>query len=196
MNPPERVTISLDDETANLFKSMKKELKVSQSELMREALKFYGKYRMLFDSVDEVKVRTFVELLATGEHIIVDIDHWLLFLDLIETHPGKERFWEAHKAICAAHAEEFKYKRYRADYVLKRLETCNLFKLHEDSTDAFTLVLGPDIARKFIKTEIEEILGRMGLEVGVKEDVAKLRVRIVHDLQKERGGRLTIDEKV
>jgi len=32
--------------------------------------------------------------------------------------------------------------------------------------------------------------------VGVKEDVAKLRVRIGHDLPKERGGRLTIDEKV
>ena len=185
MNPPERVTISLDDETANLFKAMKKELKVSQSALMREALKFYRKYRTLFDSVDEVKLRTFIELLSTGEHVIVDIDHWLLFLDLIETHPGSERFWEAHKAICAAHAEEFKYKRYHADHVLKRLETCNLFKLHEDSTDAFTVVLSPDIARKFIKTEIEEILGRMGLEVGIKEDMAKLRVRIVHAYERK-----------
>ena len=41
MKQPGRVTISLDEEAAELFKKVRKELKVSQSELMREALKFY-----------------------------------------------------------------------------------------------------------------------------------------------------------
>jgi hypothetical protein len=57
MKPPERVTIALDEETAELFKKVKKELRVSQSELMREALKFYCEYRTLFEPVGVEKVR-------------------------------------------------------------------------------------------------------------------------------------------
>ncbi len=181
MKLPERVTIALDEETTELFKKAKKGLKVSQSELMREALKFYCKYRMLFEPVDEVKVRTYIEMLSTGEHIIMDIDHWLLFLNFVESHPEKEKFWGLHREVCQAHAEQFKYKLYHAEYILKRLEACNLFKLSEDAENAFTLVLGPDITREFVKTELEEIFGGMGLKVEIKEDLAKLRVRVLQD---------------
>jgi hypothetical protein len=184
MKPPERVTIALDEETAELFKKVKKELRVSQSELMREALKFYCEYRTLFEPVDAEKVRAYIEMLPAGEHIIMDIDHWLLFLNFIESHPEKDKFWESHKAICEAHAEQFKYKLYHAEYILKRLEACNLFKLNEDSENAFTQVLGQDITRKFIKTELEEIFGGMGLKVEIKEDLAKLRVRVLQDLNR------------
>jgi hypothetical protein len=184
MKPPERVTIALDEETAELFKKAKKELRVSQSELMREALKFYCEYRTLFEPVDAEKVRAYIEMLPAGEHIIMDIDHWLLFLNFIESHPEKDKFWESHKAICEAHAEQFKYKLYHAEYILKRLEACNLFKLNEDSENAFTQVLGQDITRKFIKTELEEIFGGMGLKVEIKEDLAKLRVRVLQDLNR------------
>lgn len=178
------VTVALDEETFEVFKKMKDELRVSQSELMREALKFYCKYRTLFESVDAEKVSTYIEMLLAGEHIIMDIDHWLLFLNFIESHPEKDKFWESHKEICEAHAEQFKHKLYHAEYVLKRLEACNLFKLREDSENAFTLVFGPDITRKFIKTELEEIFGGMGLKVEIKEDLAKLRVRVLHDLNR------------
>ncbi len=184
LKPPERVTVALDEETFEVFKKMRDELRVSQSELMREALKFYSKYRTLFEPVDAEKVRTYIEMLSTGEHIIMDIDHWLLFLNFIRSHPEKDKFWESHKAICEAHAEQFKYKLYHAEYVLKRLEACNLFKLREDSENAFTLVFGPDITRKFIKTELEEIFDGMGLKVDIKEDLAKLRVRVLQDLNR------------
>jgi len=185
MKPPERVTIALDEGTAELFKKTKEELRVSQSELMREALKFYCKYRTLFEPVEDEKVRTYIEMLSTGEHIIMDIDHWLLFLNFIESHPDKEKFWELHKAICESHAEQFKYKHnYDAEYVLKRLEACNLFKLSENSENSFTLVLGPDITRQFIKTELEQIFGEMGLKVDIKENLAKLRVRVLQDLNR------------
>jgi len=184
MKPPERVTVALDEETFEVFKKMKDELRVSQSELMREALKFYCKYRTLFEHIDAEKVRTYIEMLSTGGHIIMDIDHWLLFLNFIKSHPEKDKFWGSHKAICEAHAEEFKHKFYRAEGILKRLEACNLFKLSEDSKNTFNLVLGPDITRRFIKTELEEIFGGMGLKVEIKEDLAKLRVRVLHDLNR------------
>jgi hypothetical protein len=182
MKAPERVTIALDEETAGLFKKMKEDLGISQSELMRESLKFYGKHRNLFDFVEDKKVYTHAEMLSAGEHVILDIDHFLLFLTFMESHPEKERFWNLHKEVCQAHAEQFKHKLYNAESILKRLEACNLFKLSKSSKNEFTVVLNSDLAKKFVKMEIEEIFSGMGLEVETKEDFTKLRVKVLHDL--------------
>ncbi len=184
MKLPERVTIALDEETVELFKKAKNDLRVSQSELMRDALKFYCKYKTLFEAIDVAQMRTYVEMLSSGEHIIVDIDHWLLFLNFIESHQEKERFWALHREVCQAHAEQFKYRQYHVEYLLKRLEACNLFTLRRDSENSFTLVLGSDIAKRFIKTELEEIFEGMGFKVNIKEDLAKLRVRVLKDLNR------------
>jgi len=133
MKPPERVTVAMDEETFAVFKKTKDELRISQSELMREALKFYCKYRTLFEHVDVEKVRTYIQMLSAGEHVILDIDHWLLFLSFVESHPEKDKFWELHREVCQAHAEQFKHKFYRVEYILKRLEACNFFKLNKVS---------------------------------------------------------------
>ena len=100
MKVPERVTVALDEETFEVFKKMKDELGISQSELMREALKFYSKHKTLFEFVEDKKVYTHAEMLSAGEHIIMDIDHWLLFLSFIDLHPDKERFWDLHREVC------------------------------------------------------------------------------------------------
>ena len=77
--------------------------------------------------------------------------------------------------------EQFRYKFYRAESILKRLETCNLFKLSKTSKNAFTLVLGSDVPKKFVKTELEEIFDGMGFQVEIKEDFSKLRVKVLSE---------------
>jgi hypothetical protein len=176
---PERVTIALDEETAKLFRDMRENLGISQSELMREALKFYSKHRALFESVDEEKIYAYSEMLSVGEHIILDIDHWILFLTFIETHPDKEKFWEMHRQVSQAHAEEFRQKNHKAEAVLRRLELCNLFKLSRTSDADFTLLLGYDIPKKFVKTELLDIFSKMGIKVDIKEDFSKLRIKVL-----------------
>jgi hypothetical protein len=182
MKSPERITIALDEETAGLFKKMKEDLGISQSELMRESLKFYSKHKSLFEFAEDKQVYTHAEMLSAGEHIILDIDHWILFLNFIETHPEKEKFWELHKEVCQAHAEQFKHKLYNAESILKRLEMCNLFQLSKRSKEEFTLIFGSDLPKKFVKTELEEIFKGMGFMVEIKEDFSKLRVKVIHDL--------------
>jgi hypothetical protein len=182
MKSPERITIALDQETEGLFKKMKEDLGISQSELMREALKFYSRHKPLFEFAEDKKVYTHAEMLSAGEHIILDIDHWILFLSFLETHPEKDKFWEMHKSVCRAHAEQFKHKLLNAESILRRLEICNLFKLSRTSKSDFTLILGSDDPKKFVKTELEEIFAGMGFIVEIKEDFAKLRVKVIHDL--------------
>ncbi|MBN1235451.1 MAG: CopG family transcriptional regulator [Methanotrichaceae archaeon] len=182
MKSPERITIALDEETAGLFKKMKEDLGMSQSELMRESLKFFGKHKMLFDFAEDKKVYTHAEMLSAGEHVILDIDHWILFLSFIETHPDKEKFWNMHKEVCRAHAEQFKHKLFNAESILRRLEICNLFNMSKTGKSEFTLIFGSDAPKKFVRIELEEIFEGMGFNVEIKEDFSKLRIKVIHDL--------------
>ena len=182
MKSPERITIALDEETAGLSKKMKEDLGMSQSELMRESLKFFGKHKMLFDFAEDKKVYTHAEMLSAGEHVILDIDHWIMFLSFIETHPDKEKFWNMHKEVCRAHAEQFKHKLFNAESILKRLEICNLFNMSKTGKNEFTLIFGSDAPKKFVRIELEEIFAGMGFLVEIKDDFSKLRIKVIHDL--------------
>ena len=173
------VTIAFDDETAAIFRDLKKDIGISQSELMRTALKFYSRHKALFESVDAEKIYIYSEMLSEGEHVILDMDHWILFLNFIESHPENEKFWEMHKRVSQAHAEEFIQKNHDVGVVLKRLEVCNLFKLSKSSENDFTLILGYDVPKKFIRTELQDIFSRMGRRAEIREDLSKIRVKIV-----------------
>lgn len=182
MNLPERITISFDDGTAELFKNLKKNLGASQSELMREALKFFSKHRVLFESFDDTAIYAYSEMLSTGEHVIIDIDHWKLFLDFIETHPDNEKFWGIHREICRSHADHFKNKLFNAESILKRFEICNLFNLRKTGINEFALIFGSDLPKKFIRIKLEEIFSAMGFVVEIKDEFSRLRVRVIEDL--------------
>jgi len=182
MKSPERITIALDEETVGLFKKMKEDLGMSQSELMRESLKFFGKHKMLFDFAEDKTVYTHAEMLSAGEHVILDIDHWILFLNFMETHPDREKFWNLHKEVCRAHAEQFKHKLFNAESILRRLESCNLFNMSKTSKSEFTLIFGSDAPKKFVRIELEEIFAGMGFLVEIKEDFSKLRIKVIQDL--------------
>ena len=182
MKSPERITIALDEETAGLFKKMKEDSNMSQSELMRESLKFFGKHKLLFEYAEDNKVYTHAEMLSAGDHVILDIDHWILFLSFIETHPDKEKFWSLHKEVSRAHAEQFKHKLFNAETILRRLEICNLFTMNKTGKNEFTLIFGSDAPKKFVLKELEEIFDGMGFLVEIKEDFSKLRIKVIHDL--------------
>lgn len=173
------VTISFDRESAVIFREMKDGLVGSQSELLRTALKFYSRHKALFESLDGDRLRIYTEMLSEGEHVILDIDHWILFLRFIESHPDKEKFWEMHQKVSQAHAEEFIQKSHDIKTVLRRLEACNLFKLIRTSETEFTLILGYDVPKRFIRTEIEEIISKMGRRAEIREDLSKIRVEIL-----------------
>lgn len=176
----DRVTIALDEETSFILNKIKKETTGSQSEIFRNALKFYEKYGHLFDdaSNSNKKMNIYIDLLSGGEHVILDIDHYLSILRFIEDSDDKEKFWDEHREISHHHADQFKHDIKTFSDVILRLETCNLFKIIEQSPSRYTLLLGSDIAKNFIKLLLEEIIDGMGFKAEVKEGFSKLRVLI------------------
>jgi hypothetical protein len=175
MRNPVRVTIAFDEESYGIFRKLKERLRQSQSEIIRNALRFYYAHQDLED-YDIGKVKIYVEMLSEGEHIILDIDHWIAFLRFIDTHPDKEKFWEFHKDVARSHAEQFRGK--TPEYILERLEACNFFRINRTSENEFTLILGNETGRYFIKTFLEEVFEGVGIDAEIKEDLTKIRVKV------------------
>ncbi|MEM2112098.1 MAG: ribbon-helix-helix protein, CopG family [Thermoproteota archaeon] len=179
MTEPVRITCALDEETAKLLDIMKDELKLSRSELIRRAIKFLNENKGFMQNDMKHRLEIMLDMLFSEEHVILDIDHWLLFLKLIDSLPDKEVFWKEHEGIAKSHADQFLNKMYSAENVFKRLEACNLLKVTKLSNTDFTLILRSEASKEFIKRFIQSLLSHMEYNVSIQEDLTKLRVNII-----------------
>ena len=177
MNPT-RITVAFDKSTANLLEKISKEAGLSQSEIMRRALRFYYENRAIDGAVIRKKIYTYMDLLLNGEHVILDVDHWLLFLKLVDSCPSSNQFWEEHRDVARSHREQLKTKVLSAEELLARLEACNFFRVTKNSNEDFTLVLGSELPKTFVRIFLEEYFDGMGVKVNIQENLAKLRVTI------------------
>jgi Arc/MetJ-type ribon-helix-helix transcriptional regulator len=175
---PTRITVAFDKTTADLLEKISTEAQVSQSEVMRRALKFYNENKALEDPAIKKKIQAYIDMLLSGEHIILDVDHWLMFLDLIASSPEQDKFWSEHKQVARAHWEQLKTKVHSAEELLARLEVCNFFRLTKNAANEFTLVLVSETSKDFIRIFLEEYFAAMGVKAEIKENLTKLRVTV------------------
>ncbi len=173
---PTRVTVAFDKTTADLLEKISTEGQVSQSEIMRRALKFYSENKALEDPATRKKIHAYLDMLLNGEHIILDVDHWLMFLRLIATSPEREKFWSEHKEVARAHWEQLKTKVHSTEELLNRLEMCNFYRLTKNTPNDYTLVLVSETSKDFIRIFLEEYFAAMGVKAEIKENLTKLRV--------------------
>ena len=175
---PTRITVAFDKTTADLLEKISTESEVSQSEVMRRALKFYNENKALEDPANKKKIRGYMDMLLSGEHVILDVDHWLMFLSLIASSPEREKFWNEHKEVARAHWEQLKTKVRSPEEMLTRLEICNFYRLTKNAPNDYTLVLVSETSKDFIKIFLEEYFAAMGVRAEIKENLTKLRVTI------------------
>ena len=178
MVSPTRVTVAFDKTTADLLEKISTEAQVSQSEVMRRALKFYNENKALEDPTTKKKIHSYMDMLLNGEHVIVDVDHWLMFLGLIATSPEKEKFWSDHREVARSHLEQLKTKVHSPEEMLARLEICNFFRLTKNAPNDYTLVLVSETSKDFIRIFLEEYFAAMGVKAEIKENRTKLRVLV------------------
>ncbi len=175
---PTRITVAFDKSTADLLEKISTEDQLSQSEIMRRALKFYNENKALEDPTTKKKIRAYLDMLLNGEHIILDVDHWLMFLRLIASSPEKETFWKEHKEVARAHWEQLKTKVHSPEEMLSRLEACNFFRLTKNAPNDFTLILVSEASKDFIRIFLEEYFAAMGVKAEIRENLTKLRVTV------------------
>jgi hypothetical protein len=173
---PTRITVAFDQPTARLLEKLSQEAELSQSEIMRRALRFYCENKTLQDPVTSKKVHAYMELLLSGEHVILDVDHWLLFLRFIEASPEAAKFWEEHRKVAQSHKEQLRSRANTMESILTRLENCNFFRMTKNSDKDFTLILGSEIPKTFVRILIEEFFFVAGIKAEIKENLAKISV--------------------
>jgi hypothetical protein len=178
MPNPTRITVAFDKTTADLLEKISTEAGVSQSEVMRRALKFYSENKALEDPAAKKKIHSYLDMLLSGEHVIIDVDHWLMFLRLVDTSPQKEQFWKEHREFARAHWEQLKSKVHTPEDMLTRLEACNFYRLTKNAPNDYTLVLVSEVSKEFIRIFLEEYFAAMGVKVEIKENLMKLRVTL------------------
>ncbi len=175
---PTRITVAFDQSTADLLEKISEETGLSQSEIMRRALRFYNDNKALTDPVIRKKAYAYMDLLLSGEHVILDADHWLLFLRLIEASPEKEKFWAEHREVARSHKDQLKSKVLSAEELLTRLEVCNFYRLTKNSAKDFTLIFGSELPKQFVKVFLEEYFAAMSIKVEIRENLTKLNVTV------------------
>jgi hypothetical protein len=175
---PTRITVAFDKTTADLLEKISTDAQVSQSEIMRRALKFYNENKALEDPTTKKKIHAYLDMLLSGEHIILDVDHWLMFLRLIASTPEKETFWKEHKEVARAHWEQLKTKVHSPEEMLNWLEVCNFYRLTKNAPNDYTLVLVSEVSKDFIRIFLEEYFSAMGVKAEIKENLTKLRVTV------------------
>jgi len=176
--------VAFDKQTADILEKISTDAHLSQSEIMRRALKFYNENKALEDPVTKKKIHSYLEMLLSGEHIILDVDHWLMFLRLIATSTQKDAFWTEHRKVARAHCEQLKNNIRSPEDLLERLEVCNFFRLTKNVPNDFTLVLASEISKDFIRIFLEEYFVAMGAKAEIKENLTKLRVTIKPSIPK------------
>lgn len=171
---PIRLSIALDKETEEIMKRLSQESGLTYSALMRFVLKFFSTYGKLLK--DPEKVRIWLDLLQGGEHVILDVDHWLLFFKYLERSEEKEKFYRECREVSLSHAEQLSSLS-PVEY-LKRIEACNFFKMSQTSEREFTLVLNVGSSKRFVKELLLDTLEGMGHRAEIKEDMVKLRLKL------------------
>ncbi|MFP4117098.1 MAG: ribbon-helix-helix protein, CopG family [Candidatus Aenigmatarchaeota archaeon] len=173
---PRRLSVSLDEESAEKLESLKKEMDCSKARVIREALKHLYAVEEFGSSLEAVE--TYLDFLAKDEHVIVDVDHWNSLFE--EIGEGSEEFWEEVEDIGEQHWDEYYDKGLRTvSDILEYVEKTNWYRLNRNSEKDFTLVIKVEKSKKFVKKFLESLFRASPHEVRIFEGRRKLRLNVV-----------------
>ncbi len=176
--PPSRITVVLDEETEHMLDELRKEFDENQSKVIREAISFFYQHRETIEKYGEERIKFYTKMLSEGEHVILDLDHFTLFLRRLQELSDEDEFWKKLPKVAESHAYQLKDEIDTPEEYLERIEACNFFNLQKNSKNEFTLILNSRESKKFLKQLIKTTLSEMGYDVEVREDISKIRVEV------------------
>jgi len=172
----QRLTISLDDDLADALDALQENGGDSKANLIRRALRIYVKRQRGRDRPTDHDLRTWTELLANREHVILDVAHVRLFFEQLAGAPAS--FWAGLREIGAEHGRQYRDKG-MADVLdmLRVMESANWFYLAPESERSWALILTEPSAKPFVKAFLEGFVSQLDAHAEVIEERTKLRVR-------------------
>jgi hypothetical protein len=184
----ERLTISLDRELASSLETMQEETGESKANLIRRALRtFVTRTSPHAGRPTERDLRIWTHLLATREHVIMDVSHAKLLFGHLENAP--QSFWDELRQIGREHGSQYRDKgMFAVTDMLEVMESANWFLVSPESDHSWALVFTEPSSRPFVQTFLEGFYEDHPARVEIVEERTKLRVRARAAIS---GGRAT-----
>jgi hypothetical protein len=174
----ERLSVSLNKESADIIQKYLPKYKGSKADLIRRALIYLDKYEGIQDTISLEIIETYIDYLGKMEHVIVDISHWKAIFN--EIGEGSIEFWDEVYRIGEDHRKEYYDKGLKnIRKILEYVEKTNWYKLKVDSEEYYTLILTVSEASKFIKTFLSGLFKNYHRKVEVIDEGKKIRVRAI-----------------
>lgn len=174
----QRLSVSLDEESADLVKNFQEKFDCSKAEVIRKSLKYLKIANKAENSLSQLNA--YLDFLLKGEHVIVDKEHWRAFFE--EIGEGSEKFWNQMKEVGKEHREGYRDKGMKdVEDILRYVEKTNWYSLNKDSDESFTLILRERASKKFVKKFLESLFDESPKDVELQDIRGKIRARILKD---------------
>lgn len=174
----ERLSISLDRELARELEELQEESGDSKANLIRRALKtFLMRRHVGAGRPTERDLQVWIGLLATREHVIMDVAHVRLLFSHI--NGGTPEFWAELREIGEEHGAQYRDKGMSnvAD-ILHVMECANWFLLSPESDHSWALVFTEPSAKPFVQCFLEGFyVNHPSMHVEIVPERTKLRIR-------------------
>ncbi|DAC72194.1 MAG TPA: hypothetical protein DSN98_06420 [Thermoplasmata archaeon] len=174
----DRLSVSLNDKSIATISKYLAKYDTSQADIIRRALQWMDIMETATDKVVLENILAYVDYLADGEHLILDIAHWKSIF--IEIDEASKKFWDAVYKSGDFHRKEYFDKGIKdVSQILKFIEKANWYNLKEDSKNSFTLVLAILESTRFIKTFFEGFFSNYPQKIEITEEYMKIRINIL-----------------
>ncbi|SER28816.1 ribbon-helix-helix protein, CopG family [Natrinema salaciae] len=173
----QRVTVSLDDDSAAALETLVAETGDGQSGVVRRALTFYAANVDAADERPSENLGRYYRMLSSGEHVLLDIDFLHAFLE--HCYDGGDpdpSFVEAADRVSAYHAHEYGSRFDAVGDLLEWLSFCGFLDVREEGEGVYHLVFPSEAVRWFMTRFIERSTVELPTEIELEGGVAKVIV--------------------
>ncbi|RKD95973.1 ribbon-helix-helix protein, CopG family [Halopiger aswanensis] len=171
----QRVTVSLDDDSAAALETLVAETDEGQSEIVRRALTFYAANFEAASGRPSDNLEQYYQMLSSGEHVLLDVDFLHAFLEYCYDGGDPDpAFVEAADRVSDYHAREYATRFDEVGDLLEWLSFCGFLEVRREDDRVYHLVFPSEAVRWFMTRFIERSTVDLPTEIEVEQGVSKV----------------------
>jgi len=172
----DRITVSLDDDARDALDELVSQTGEGNSVLVRRALSFYATNYQAATAEASVDLEEYYELLAGGEHALLDIDFLHVLLANVKDDDGEwpETFVADVDRVANFHAAEYADRFDTLGELLDWLSVCGFLTVRESSADTFHVVFPTEDVKWFILRFLRKSTRELPFDLEIEEGVSKV----------------------
>ncbi|WP_255171135.1 ribbon-helix-helix protein, CopG family [Natrononativus amylolyticus] len=170
----ERVTASLDADSIEALETLCTKTDSPQSEIVRRALTFYATNFEAANGHASDKLGQHYQMLMSGEHVLLDIDFFHVFLEYCYADGDPEpELVQAIDRVSDYHAREYATEFETIGDLLTWLSFCGFLEVQRNTEDTYHVIFPSEATRWFATRFIERSTVEMPLEIDIERGVLK-----------------------